>query len=218
VVTGRPVLAAAAAGQSAYEGLIAASGERQGVFTWAVLDALRKGDRNGNGTIELSDLVAHVQSAVPAAAANVRGRGQAVISVPDQKQSTRFGPNGERISSWLAAFVSRRSFSGRTSVTGHVRACVLVPMVRTVRIQRKNGQVCVYWKSPLRSSVEQIQTGEVSSIDIVEHTDEEGEKTYSVQMGLKGGRRLYLASGLKQRPVVPAYQIRSALGLTGRND
>jgi hypothetical protein len=95
---------------------------------------------------------------------------------------------------------------------------MLAPMVGTVRIQREDGQVCVYWKSPLRSSVEQIQTGEVSSIDIVEHRDEEGEKTYSVQMGLMAGRRLYLASGLKQRPVVPAYQIRSTLGLTGRND
>jgi hypothetical protein len=96
-------------------------------------------------------------------------------------------------------------------------ALMLVPMVRTVRIQPKNGQVCVYWKSLLRSSVEQIPTGEVSSIDIVEHTDEDGEKTYSVQMGLKWGRRLYLASGLKQRPVVPAYQIRRALGLTERS-
>jgi WD40 repeat protein len=93
--TGRPVLTAAAKGQFAYEGLIAASGERHGVFTWAVLDALRKGDSNGNGTIELSELVAHVQSAVPAAAATVRGRGQAVISVPAQKQSARFGSRGE---------------------------------------------------------------------------------------------------------------------------
>jgi len=97
-------------------------------------------------------------------------------------------------------------------------ASMLVPMVKIVRIQRKNGQVCVYWKSLLRSSVAQIPAGEVSSIDIVEHTDEEGEKTYSVQMGLQGGRRLYLTSGLKRRPVVPVYEIRSALGLTGRND
>jgi hypothetical protein len=97
-------------------------------------------------------------------------------------------------------------------------ASMLAPMVGSVCIQRESGQVCVYWKSLLRSSVEQIPTAEVSSIDIIEHTDEEGEKTYSVQMGLKGGRRLYLASGLKQRPVVPAYQIRSALGLTGRDD
>jgi hypothetical protein len=97
-------------------------------------------------------------------------------------------------------------------------ASMLAPMVGSVFIQGESGQVCVYWKSLLRSSVEQIPTGEVSSIDIIEHTNEEGEKTYSVQMGLKGGRRLYLASGLKQRPVVPAYQIRSALGLTGRDD
>jgi hypothetical protein len=38
--TGRPVLTAAAAGQFAHEGLITPSGDRHGVFTWAVLDAL----------------------------------------------------------------------------------------------------------------------------------------------------------------------------------
>jgi hypothetical protein len=45
--TGRPVLAAAAVGQSAHEGEIGTSGERHGFFTWAVLDALRNGDSNG---------------------------------------------------------------------------------------------------------------------------------------------------------------------------
>jgi hypothetical protein len=94
--TGRPILTAAAVGQFAYEGLIGKTGQRHGVFTWAVLDALRKGDTNGNGTIELSELVAHVQSAVPAAAATVRGRGLAVISAPERsKQSARFGSRGE---------------------------------------------------------------------------------------------------------------------------
>jgi hypothetical protein len=48
--TGRPVLTAAAAGQFAHEGLIGPSGERHGVFTWAVLDALRNGDTNGNSS------------------------------------------------------------------------------------------------------------------------------------------------------------------------
>jgi hypothetical protein len=43
-----------AVGQFAHEGLVGAAGQRHGVFTWAVLDALRKGDRNG--TIELSEL------------------------------------------------------------------------------------------------------------------------------------------------------------------
>src|SRR5262249_43934338 len=48
--TGRPVLTAAALGQFAHEGLIARSGDRHGLFTWALLDALRNGDINGNGT------------------------------------------------------------------------------------------------------------------------------------------------------------------------
>jgi hypothetical protein len=37
-------------------------------------------------------------------------------------------------------------------------------------------------------------------------------------MGLKNGRRLVLASGLKQKPVVPAFQIKRALNLTERDD
>jgi hypothetical protein len=69
--TGRPVLTAAAAGQFAHEGLIGETGERHGVFTWAVLDALRKGDSNGNSLIELSELVGHVQSVVPKVAAGL---------------------------------------------------------------------------------------------------------------------------------------------------
>jgi hypothetical protein len=94
--TGRPVLTAAALGQSAHEGEIGASGETHGYFTWAVLDALRHGDANGNGLIELSELVAHVQAAVPKIAAKGGGRGQAVASTPlGEKQAARFGSRGE---------------------------------------------------------------------------------------------------------------------------
>jgi WD40 repeat protein len=92
--TGRPVLTAAAADQEAAEGEIGATGERHGYFTWAVLDALRKGDTNGNGLIELSELVAHVQDVVPKIAAKKGIRGLATISVAD-KQSARFGSRGE---------------------------------------------------------------------------------------------------------------------------
>jgi WD40 repeat protein len=84
--TGRPVLTAAAAGQYAIEGVVDAGGERHGVFTWAVLEALRKGDTNSNGLIELSELVSHVQSAVPKIAA---GTGD------PEKQTARFGSRGE---------------------------------------------------------------------------------------------------------------------------
>jgi Caspase domain/WD domain, G-beta repeat len=94
--TGRPVLTAAAAGQFAHEGLIGAAGERHGVFTWALLDALRKGDANGNGTIELSELVRHVQSIVPKVAADLGGAGRAATSDPEfGKQAARFGSRGE---------------------------------------------------------------------------------------------------------------------------
>ena len=40
--TGRPVLTAAARGQFAHEGLVAASGGRQGIFTWALLGCLEE--------------------------------------------------------------------------------------------------------------------------------------------------------------------------------
>ena len=82
--TGRPVLTAAAAGKDAIEGVLGANGEKHGVFTSAILDALRKGDINGDGLIELSELVAHVQSVVPKLAAEL-----------DEKQAARFGSRGE---------------------------------------------------------------------------------------------------------------------------
>jgi hypothetical protein len=42
------VLSAAAVGQSARNGQIGASGEKHGLFTRAVLDALRNGDANSS--------------------------------------------------------------------------------------------------------------------------------------------------------------------------
>jgi hypothetical protein len=92
--TGRPVLTAAAAGQAAGEGAIAGSREGHGYFTWAVLDALRHGDANGNGLIELSELAAHVQRVVPKVAAGIVVR--AATSDPAlAKQAARFGSRGE---------------------------------------------------------------------------------------------------------------------------
>jgi WD40 repeat protein len=92
--TGRPVLTATAAGQQAGEGVIAGSREGHGYFTWAVLDALRHGDSNGNGLIELSELAAHVQAVVPKVAAGIVVR--AAASEPaSARQAARFGSRGE---------------------------------------------------------------------------------------------------------------------------
>jgi WD40 repeat protein len=91
--TGRPILTAAATGKPAFEGY-----KGHGVFTWALLDALRNGDRNGNGSIELSELVAHVQDLVPKLSAELKGRGRAAIAVrgsTGDRQSARFGSRGE---------------------------------------------------------------------------------------------------------------------------
>jgi WD40 repeat protein len=91
--TGRPVLTAAAQGEPAFEGY-----EGHGVFTWALLDALRNGDRNGNGVIELNELAAHVQDQVPKISAKLNGRGRAAVAVrglSNDRQSARFGSRGE---------------------------------------------------------------------------------------------------------------------------
>jgi hypothetical protein len=94
--TERPVLTAAALGQFAYEGLIARSGNRHGLFTYALLDALRSADTNGNGSIELSELVTHVQALVPKLAANLGGSGRSAFAVPlGLQQTARFGSRGE---------------------------------------------------------------------------------------------------------------------------
>src|SRR5262249_46355131 len=70
--TGRPVLTAAASGRAAFEGYGTGT-EKHGVFTAALLDAFRNpaADTNNNGTVELGELVAHVQSKVPEFAARL---------------------------------------------------------------------------------------------------------------------------------------------------
>jgi hypothetical protein len=87
------VLAAAAEDKPAFEGY-----EGHGVFTWSLLNALKNGDRNGYGTIELSELVAHVQDQVRKIAAKLNGRGVATVAVrgsTGDAQSARFGSRGE---------------------------------------------------------------------------------------------------------------------------
>jgi hypothetical protein len=46
---------------------------RGGIFTWAVLDALKHGDTCDDGIIELSELAAYIQAEVPKLAAELRG-------------------------------------------------------------------------------------------------------------------------------------------------
>jgi WD40 repeat protein len=59
--TGRATLTASTASQAAYEGY-----GGHGVFTFALLDALGRGDTNNNGLIELTELIQHVDGLVPA--------------------------------------------------------------------------------------------------------------------------------------------------------
>jgi WD40 repeat protein len=107
--TGRPVLTAAASGKAALEGYK----KENGLFTWAVLDALRNGDTGGNGIIELSELAAHVQSLVPKLTDEMRRHGTSdvgkraafTVPVPEAaapystfRQSARFGSRGENFS------------------------------------------------------------------------------------------------------------------------
>ena len=59
--TGRATLTASTATQMAYEGH-----GGHGVFTFALLDALARGDTNNNGLVELAELIQHVDGLVPA--------------------------------------------------------------------------------------------------------------------------------------------------------
>jgi uncharacterized caspase-like protein len=61
--TGRATLTASTATQEAYEGH-----GGHGVFTFALLDALARGDTSSNGLIELAELIQHVDGLVPAIA------------------------------------------------------------------------------------------------------------------------------------------------------
>lgn len=107
--TGRPVLTAAALDQSAVAGTIR-DGDRHGIFTWAVLDALHHADVDEKGNIRLSALVAHVQKVVPEIAAEkqsksapgqekrgaaIEFRGAGTDLAARRLQSPRFGSHGE---------------------------------------------------------------------------------------------------------------------------
>jgi hypothetical protein len=111
-------------------------------------------------------------------------------------------------------------FLGAFGATAVALAGIMVvgPVLESVHIQGKEGQVFVCWTSLWRASVEQIRVSAVASIDIFEHVDEEGTRTYEICMKLKSGRRLPLALDLRQRPVLLHHQIERALAFrTGGN-
>jgi hypothetical protein len=100
----RPVLTPAASGK-ALEGY-----QGHGIFTWALLNALKHGDTNGDHTIELSELAAYVQAEVPKRSVELRGEKPAspskraaipLFAETDTaryaafRQSARFGSRGE---------------------------------------------------------------------------------------------------------------------------
>jgi hypothetical protein len=105
----RPVLTAAASGKAALEGY-----QGHGIFTWALLDALKNADTNGNHTIELSELAAHLQAEVPRRSAELRGESaepnadRAAVNLSEPSDTARYAPSGnppasahaERTSSW----------------------------------------------------------------------------------------------------------------------
>jgi hypothetical protein len=90
---GRPVLTASNADQSALEGY-----KGHGVFTWALLDALKNGDTNGNGQIEITEIAAHVQTVTPKISRIVTGfagsdeqRAALAIATPGSSPSGQVG-------------------------------------------------------------------------------------------------------------------------------
>ena len=102
--TGRPVLTAASPGKHAYENY-----KGHGVFTYALMEALRLGDANGNGKIEVSELAAYVEKRVPELFAELK-RSKWVVKGPaaangqrgedgeDKTQTAHFGSTGEDFS------------------------------------------------------------------------------------------------------------------------
>ena len=99
--TGRPVLTAASGGKSAYEGY-----KGHGVFTYALMEALHKGDTNGNGKIEVIELAAYVETRVPELFAELKANGWVVKGLAaatargagGDAQSAHFGSTGEDFS------------------------------------------------------------------------------------------------------------------------
>jgi len=90
--TGRPVLTAAGLGQSALE--LTELGH--GVFTSALIDAIYRGDTNGDRAISLSEIVNHVQKLVPRLIRDPEARAEVVRRGPvGGVQSPRFGGRGE---------------------------------------------------------------------------------------------------------------------------
>jgi hypothetical protein len=92
--TGRPVITAASPGKSAYD-------KGHGVFTYALIEALHKGDVNNNGKIEVSELAAHVERRVPELFAELKQNGfvvkglAAARGVGGDAQTAHFGSTGE---------------------------------------------------------------------------------------------------------------------------
>jgi hypothetical protein len=80
--TGRTTLTAALENQPASEGY-----RGHGVFTFALLDALARGDRNGDGLIRVTDLIEHVDDLVPEITFKTWGTRQIPLS---QFQGTNF--------------------------------------------------------------------------------------------------------------------------------
>ncbi len=98
--TGRPVLTAASPDHHAYENY-----KGHGVFTYALMEALQKGDTNNNGKIEVTELAAYVERRVPELFAELK-RNRWVVKEPaaaprgetgeeDKTQTAHFGSTGE---------------------------------------------------------------------------------------------------------------------------
>jgi len=103
--TGRPVLTAASPNRHAYENY-----KGHGVFTYALLEALRLGDTNNNGKIEVTELAAHIEKRVPEIFAELKQSGwivKGLATAPvtrsetgeeDKTQTAHFGSTGEDFS------------------------------------------------------------------------------------------------------------------------
>jgi len=119
--TGRPVLTAASGGKSAYEGY-----KGHGVFTYALIEALHKGDTNNNGKIEVTELAAHVERRVPELFAELKANGWVVKGVT---VAAARGPGTDAQSAHFGTTGGDFSLVNSLDITGTAAASVSLPAI-----------------------------------------------------------------------------------------
>ena len=104
-------------GKSAYENY-----KGHGVFTYALMEALHKGDTNGNGKIEVTELAAHIEKRVPELFAELKQNGWVV-----KGGLARRRPSAGARPGWRRTRRRPRISARRARISHLSRACLRLP-------------------------------------------------------------------------------------------